>query len=729
MSASTAPLTSALITTHLATWWQEDRPRLLHATKTCLALVLALWVCMRLNLAPPRTATVSVVILMMHQHVGMVIARGIYRAIGMLVGCLAGLVLIAAFAQQPLVFFIALAAWLAVCVYGAAYYRNYQSYGFVLTGYATAIVAIPAWNAPYAVFDNVVHTASEVVIGVAAAALVSALLFPLHVKEALFALGQRHASTFIGFIRDSLHWQVNDAQPRASRLHLQLLGERAQIEQLRSAAIFEDPALRLGAPLMASLNHDFLDTAAGFHMMRQIRARAERANAAHAMVAIDALFDEVYALLPQAGEDGRIPLDEVRALELRLDALVASLPATIARLRGTHVKDTDTEDAFAAAASALYFAVADLRAYLRSFIAIRDRPAQPDRANPPRRTRILSTANGMAATAAGLRAAISVLLVAGFWVASGWSGGGSAVIAAAITSALFAVLPFPSKASRNIFLGCLAGWVAAFVFDAFALPRLDGFTQLAMAIAPVIFLGSYLGTFPKLAVFGLGFNIYFCFISNINNPHQYDPMGLLDTGFAMLIGIGVASLSFSILVPYAGAWLTARYLSQIRALVARTATRAPVRPTLLLHFESSMRDFILQAMGRPEEGRIGRRQLLGWAFASMEVGRAIIQIREASQQHAAQLPAHWAGARRNWASALAELFEHPSPATHEKALAATHVALQALPRLSQFNEEPLVLAWFRIRALLRSVELTLTDEELPIHSSFSPPTQGGPHAP
>ncbi|WP_313273840.1 FUSC family protein [Stenotrophomonas sp.] len=728
MSASSAPLRLQPLTTHLASWWQGDRPRLLHATKTCIALVLALWVCMRLNLAPPRTATVSVVILMMHQHVGMVIARGVYRGIGMLVGCLAGLVLIAAFAQQPLVFFIALAAWLAVCVYGAAYYRNYQSYGFVLTGYATAIVAIPAWSAPYAVFDNVVHTASEVVIGVVAAALVSALLFPLHVKEALFALGHRHASTFIGFIRNSLHWKINDAQPQASRLHLQLLGERAQIEQLRSAAIFEDPALRLGAPLMASLSHDFLDTAAGFHMMRQIRARAERTGAADALAAIDALFETLYVLLPAPGGDGRIPLDEVRTLALRLDALVHALPATIARLRSTHVADTDTEDAFAAAASALYFAVGDLRAYLRSFIAIRDRPTQPDRANPPRRTRILSTANAMAASAAGLRAAISVLLVAWLWVASGWSGGGGAVIATAITSALFAVLPFPAKASKHIFLGCLAGWLAAFVFDSFVLPRLDGFALLALAIAPVIFLGSYLGTFPKFAVFGLGFNIYFCFISNINNPHQYDPMGLLDTGFAMLIGIGVASLSFSILVPYAGDWVTARYLTQIRALVARTATRAPVSPTLLLHFESSMRDFILQAMGRPEEGRIGRKQLMGWAFASMEVGRAIIQIREASQQHAAQLPPRWPAARRNWTRALAELFERPGPDAHQNALAATRAALEALPRLEQFNEAPLVLATFRIRALLRSVELTLTDEELPIHASASSPLQGQTHA-
>ncbi|MGE6333557.1 FUSC family protein [Stenotrophomonas sp. NPDC077659] len=365
----------------------------------------------------------------------------------------------------------------------------------------------------------------------------------------------------------------------------------------------------------------------------------------------------------------------------------------------------------------MYFAVTDLQAYLVSFVAVRDHPTQP---SPPRQLgglRIISTANAIAASASAVRAALGVALVASLWVASGWSGGASAVIATAITSALFAVLPFPAKVSKQIFFGCLVGWVTAFSFDSFVLPQLDGFTQLALAITPIIFLGSFLGTFPQLAVFGLGFNIYFCFISNINNPHQYDPMGLLDTGFAMLIGIGVSSLAFSIIVPYAGDWVTARYLKQIRALVAETATRSPISPYLLLHFESSMRDFILQAAARPEKGYAGRSHLLGWALSSMEIGRAIIQIREASKRHGSHLPQEWALARRKWTDAISALFDQPGPATHSAALATTRSALHALPPADQFDEAPMILARFRIRALLRAVELSLTDSELPIYAS------------
>lgn len=697
-------------------YWSADWPRWLHAAKTAIAMVIAMGVCMRLNLAPPRTAMVSVVILMMHQHVGMVIARGFYRGIGMLVGCLAGFMLVANFPQQPLPFFLGLAAWIGVCVLGAAYYRNYQSYGFVLAGYATAIVAVPAWANPYGVFDSIVHTASEVVVGVVIAGLVSALIFPLHVRDALLALGQRHAGTFLAFIGGTLRRHTTPSDSDA--LHVRLIGERAQIEHLRSAAVFEDPALRLGNPLMARLNHDFLDTAAGFHSVRQVHVRALRLADPQTLDAVETLFAELLALLPAEDGPGQPGLDQIRELRDRLRTLLPSLPKHIQQLRaGLHATTEEARDTFSAAASVLYFATADLESYLDSFIAVRDRPA-----NPPMSVRgkfharsIASTANRMAAIAAGVRAAVAVLLMAAAWVASGWTGGATAVIAVAITCALFAVMPQPAAASRKILFGCLAGWATAFAFDAFVLPRIDGFALLAVCIAPVIIAGSYINTFPRVAVFGLGFNIYFCFISNITNPHQYDPIGVLDTGLAMLAGIAMATLAFSIIVPYAGPWVTARYLRQLQRLVPTLAVAAPLQPGLLLRFESNMRDFIIQALARPVDGAIGRRNLLDWAFAALEIGRAILQVRQDSSAHRATLPTIWPAAQCAWQQAMAAVFESPSGAHHAQALAATHAALAALPAPDVFEDAPQVLARFRIRALLHATALSLMDPSLPFH--------------
>lgn len=101
MSANPETAPGATWSHELKKFWSADRDRLLHAFKTTIALVIGMGICMRLELATPRTAMVSIVIVMMHQHVGMAIARGIYRIIGMLVGGMVGLVLIARFAQAP----------------------------------------------------------------------------------------------------------------------------------------------------------------------------------------------------------------------------------------------------------------------------------------------------------------------------------------------------------------------------------------------------------------------------------------------------------------------------------------------------------------------------------------------------------------------------------------------------------------------------------------------------
>ncbi|MFP3740319.1 FUSC family protein, partial [Burkholderia sp. SIMBA_019] len=51
--------------------------------------------------------------------------------------------------------------------------------------------------------------------------------------------------------------------------------------------------------------------------------------------------------------------------------------------------------------------------------------------------------NRTAALVAGARAVVAVLLVGAVWIASGWTGGSTAIVAVAITSTLFALVPDP----------------------------------------------------------------------------------------------------------------------------------------------------------------------------------------------------------------------------------------------------------------------------------------------
>jgi uncharacterized membrane protein YccC len=711
------PVTQRL-RTEFALYWKTDGGRLIHAAKTVIAVTVALWVSMRLELATPRNTMISLVILMMHQQAGMVIARGFYRALGMLAGGLFGLLLIGLFPQQPLPFFLTLAAWIGFCVWGAAYYRNYQSYGFSLAGYATAITAVPSWVNPYGIFDSVVYTLSEVAIGVVCASLVSALIWPQQVTTALLQMGQRHLGSFLAFVRHALLGKL--APDEINAAHVALVAERGQVDSLRAAAVFEDPELRLNNAIMVRLNHAFLDASAGVHTMRQIRTHAAHEGDEQALSAIDSFFHEFLSLLPDAPEQAPSSLSDVRALRGRLQAFIDAMPARVEHYRATLADaQADTQQTFATSAASLYFAVTDLNTYLTDYIAIRE--SVTERLRHPgdklRPERMVSTANGMAATAAGIRAMVAVLIVASLWIASGWTGGSSAVVGAAITSGLFAVAPQPAVAARQAFLGCLAGWLAAFAFTFFVLPRLDGFVLLAACLAPFVMVGSYVNSFPRTAVLGLAFNIYFFFTGNITNPSVFDPTALLDTGFALLTGIGSAALAFSVIVPYGGAWATASYVRQIRRLVSRSACGSSIQADQLLRFESSMRDFIIQIAGRPVSDKAGRDQLLGWAFTSLEVGRAVIQVRQDAMNHEADLPPTWPPLLWEWQSAIANLFEQVTPQRHARALEATVQALQALPVPPAFTASGAVTARYRMRALLHATELTLLDDTLPLRSS------------
>ncbi|WP_322028053.1 FUSC family protein [Burkholderia sp. BCC1977] len=659
---------------------RTDGARLIHVAKTVVAVVLAMGVSMRLELAAPRTAMVTVVILMMHQHSGMVMARGFYRGVGMLIGNLAAIVLIGAFPQERVLFLGALVLWIGCCTWGAAYFRNYQSYGFVLAGYATCIAAIPSIERPYDIIANVVTGLGEVSIGILSAGVVSALILPRHVRAMLMKTGEDHYADFIGFVRAALT-QTLPADEQ-SRRYLRLLAARAQLENLRSAAVFEDPDLRARNDIMTRMAGQFLDAGARFHALHQYRARLNRAVDHGAADVLSAACDDVARVLPP---DDPAPTFDLRAVEQLVDALgqaVARLPDG-----GAHDRPPapvpDARDALTGL-SLLRQALESLRAYLADFVAIRRQAAPAATASGPARApvRIVTSANRMVSAAAGLRAIVAVSAVSLFWIASGWTGAAGAVVSATIASALYSIMPAPAAATRQVALGCTVAWLASLGFDFVLLPGMDGFAPLAAAVALFVAVGAYLNAVPKTAAFGLGFNIYFCFLTNITNPGVYAPAATLDAGFSSILGIGAASLAYSVVAPYAGDWATGRYLHALRRLVSDDACFGEL-DGLMPRFDAGVRDFTQQIAARPATGRLGQQELFAWSFASLEIGRSIVDLRTAG---AAEPPASaWRAHERALCAAVARLFDAPSPATlrdAERAATAALAALNAAPPLT-----------------------------------------------
>jgi len=106
------------------------------------------------------------------------------------VGVVASFTLINAFAQERVLFICCFAAWLSICAYFSHYQRGHWAYAWVLSGYTTAIVGIPAAFAPNQAFSVIMSRAENVIIGIVCMGAVSMIAFPETVSRTLVKLVQ-----------------------------------------------------------------------------------------------------------------------------------------------------------------------------------------------------------------------------------------------------------------------------------------------------------------------------------------------------------------------------------------------------------------------------------------------------------------------------------------------------------------------------------------------------------
>ena len=700
----------------LATYRDDDFPRFVHALKAALAVVVTMLICMRLELRTPRTGMVSAIIVMLPMQSGMIIGRAFYRALGLCVGCFAGLLLLCLFSQQPTLFIAGLAVWIGLLTAGASYYKNFQSYGFVLSGYAASITAVPEWSNPYDVSTNVIHVVSEVVIGVAVGSLFGALAFPRGVSGAIRTWGQKTLSKLLTAVRSAALDQSDDEQTQA---FIGLLNDTVAIEGLRTAAVFEDPEMRLRNDALLQLDRTFLDVIPGVRSIYRARQLAIREDADTAD-SVRRILAPVAALTERVGS---LDYSTRGALVQALSALRitrSSLPGQVSHelAQATH-RDPRHAELVEMAAAQVFAFVASLSRFCEACLGMLEQPRAQFVPSVVGAIRFLRTAplrsNPTVAAMAGVRAAIAVALVGSAWVVSGWDNGFSALVSVAISAGLFSTNPAPTTASWQLFAGCAASWVVAFILNFYVFPLSADFTLACVYIGTVILFGSYTNTFPKVATMGAGFCVFFCYISSPSNPPVYDPAFLLDRGFALLVGLGCAALSFSLIFPREGLWVARRYGAQVRDILDR-ATHDEISADASPWIGSALRDAIVQMMSVQNVPKEFRNAYLAWAFGALSISNAVVQLRALGAANRPRMPTGWAEVQAHWLDAISNMARTPTPETTQAAILATERAVDRarIARPSSGNDADNANddghAEFEIRVHLYTVLAALMDQ-------------------
>ena len=705
-------------------WARTDGVTWVYIFKVLVAAFATLWLAMRLELPQPRTAMITVFIVMQPQS-GHVFAKSLYRVLGTLAGSAMMVALIAVFPQNTELFLPSLALWVGLCSAGAMRYRTFRAYGFVLAGYTAAMIGLPVLDQPQEAFMAAVWRVLEIGLGIFVSTLVSAAILPQSASAAMRNALYQRFGIFAGVVVEGL--RGDSQRERLESSNVRFIAEAVGLESLRSVTTFEDPHMRRRSGRLMRMNSEFMAITTRYNALHQLLERLRLRGPLQIVSAIEPGLKTLTELLDPYVGRALTAADALR-LTLELASYKEGLPAQVRALRTAYEETGPSESDlldFHTAYELLYRFVDDMHSYAETHASLAAHNHEREQWDEP----YVAHSSWVVSAAAGVRAAAVLLLLGSYWLLSNWPSGGMMTLIATVTVGLSAASPNPKRMSFQMACGTLFGAFVGFFETFFVFPWIDGFPLLCLVLAPVFVLGAFLASRPAYAGYGLGLLVFFAIGSVPNNLTVYNPYTFINDYIGMVIGMLVCAAAGAIILPPNSRWLWSRLEQDLREQVL-FAISGRLRG-LGSGFESRTRDLLHQAYGLAVGQPLVQSRLLRWMFVVLEVGHAIIELRKEQ----AILPVHpsyaesqpWRQAIRVMGRALARLFLQPSASNHERALVAVEHAISRV----QATDEPFARhfdtsALRRVQSYLHFIRTSLLDPQSPLAELG--PLQGPPHA-
>ncbi|WP_322050630.1 FUSC family protein [Paraburkholderia bannensis] len=700
---------------NLRTWLKADGEAWLFAFKAALAAILAVGISMRLELPQPRTAMVTVFIVM-RPHTGLVLARGFYRLCGTLVGVIAAMTLIALFGQFSDVFILLTALWIAVCTTGAARNRNSRSYGFVLAGYTAALIGVPALQDPNTAFMLASTRVAELSLGIICAGVVSALVFPAYAGDEIQTALRAQSSSFLSYVARTLpsRKSVDDVVA----MHEHLISSLVNFESLRVIAVLETHAMKSRSQRMRRLSSELMAASTRFHALLHFRNQLRLAGDHATIKTLNSCVAGFGRLLIRAPQALDTYESAAKAVE-RLDRCRRRVKQRLVHAVPVAAASTMSSLNLATAVDQLERFGSELSAYVHTYASLRDDTHKREDWLEP----LAPKTDLLVAVAAGVRAAAATIALGFFWIATAWPSGATAVAQGAAICALSSTAANPFRLAIQIAGGTLIGGIAGTILVFGVYPHIDGFPLLALAIAVATIPGAFIMTRPKIAGYGIGYCVFMPALAGPDNPQAYVPEAFLNDAIALVIAMLVAAAAQALVIPATSIWFRLRITARLKKEVS-FAFYGPLSG-LRTAFESGVRDLMAQQLMLPRRHDFPIASAMSWLNSVLEIGSAIIDFREASE---GATYVECSQATKNARSALTttvKLFEHANPALRHAAFDAVIESMAELQRAARDVANRADDA-NRFKMMLKAMNLikhSLRDPNTALGQTGSPPSR------
>ncbi len=509
------------------------------ALRTVLAVWLALFLAMRLDLYQPAWAILAVMIVTLQPvmftggtpPLGIIIGRSVARLFGTLFGAVVGLALIALFGQQPMLYLLFSGGWLAFCMYWVMLEQDeYLGYVMMLSGYTATLVSLTAigtgvdqiWTIALARF-------TETALGIGCGLLMHVVIAPRFGSRALPGA----LSSFLSLSARETLASLDAPRSRAQRDDglKALLATYQQFEKLRGLTRLETRRLSHFIPALDRFAAD------GLALLTAVR---------ELQTALDYL---------RACDDGEHWLNQLATAAVPLLETIESAPdgepSERLVLADFDWDDTTVEPRSRARAELVRQRLGEVLGLLQHGRRLRhalDDPASSRIETLPRERRSRTTHNEhFVARFNAFRVFVAFELLGLFWIHSGWHSGYLAMMLLGVFTMLFAKAPDPAAVVYQFLWGSIAAVIFGGVLLFLVLPVINGFPLLALAVAIPVTIGTLLTPHPRWSAIGLAGAITMMTLLNLNSTYTFAPARYINGGLASIIGTLCAMFTYSLL--------------------------------------------------------------------------------------------------------------------------------------------------------------------------------------
>jgi uncharacterized membrane protein YccC len=529
----------------------------LFSIKAFIASMLALYVALLFDLPRPYWAMAAVYVVA-NPLAGATRSKGIYRALGTLIGAGASVVLLPMFVNAPVLLALVVSLWTGTLLYISMLDRTPRSYVFMLAGYSLPLIALPLVDSPTAVFDTAVARSEEIIVGIICASLVNAIVFPSSVGAVLSA-------KIVDWMRDAGEW-TSDI----------LKGDAPASTPLARQKLASDlSALDL---LLTQISHD----AAAVDTVKQ--AKVLRGKLLMLLPVLSSLGDRLHALraIENAGDtELRSLFDDITAWATSGDARLSGLGGLALRRRIETAKAVPTrslwERLIRVSALSRLLELIDLVEdcdSLRSQIAT----GRPDRhwSGKSRYKDVIRPVRHYDYALMFFSTAMVVLgtfLSTLLWIFTGWDSGAGFVTMMAVACSFFAAMDRPAPMVRLMLVWTGFSLVGSGIYLFAILPLVHDFPTLVLAFAvPFLLIGAVIPR-PQYNIAAMLMTVNMASYVALQDRFTTDFASFANGGVAAFLGIAFALGWTLVTRPFGEELAAGRLLRQGWADLAQAASR------------------------------------------------------------------------------------------------------------------------------------------------------------